>query len=594
MISRLNAPGDEIAQLTPPAENSGAGKPHPPPAPSSDFFERIGLARKWQSSQRWQRRLRKQQKFDRLMCDWPVGKSSPLLWGVPAELINSKQLRVLQKEFESVRRLGSRVGKLTRLVKCSDMPNPVEVSASDALYSVHLAQIAPSTIAAAPTTQTWTRVETLFRSIDRGAQCVPMSPWVDQLLRVELPITLAHQFPDLLSFHSVAEAARQRLDRSLVQYLTEEGFPERAWWSFHRAMLASWLRSVRMLRRIGKNELSDESRRRLRLLSEQSRRASLPGGIAIMTDQDISRGGRRIERLSNLVSGADLPRRRRSSEHSSLGSSSESTGLTLMQSRWTRRAAKLAVDHSSDDCRIELWRSKQILAGRLFPNVSIGGRRLQAHGRWSVNCWHENEAIQLLDMELPLGDGIVLNRTIVLAAGDRFAYFADALSAPETQSWEYRLDVPLADTMVARPETESQELILKRGVRNVAQALPLAAPEWKAGRAASGWDVTDGRVSLHHAASGRHLYVPWFLDLDAKRTTRPRTWRPLTVAHNRAVQSADSAVGYRVRIGDDQWLFYRSFGVPKPCSILSKHLVCELFIGRIETDHAITDLVQIQ
>ena len=49
-----------------------------------------------------------------------------------------------------------------------------------------------------------------------------------------------------------------------------------------------------------------------------------------------------------------------------------------------------------------------------------------------------------------------------------------------------------------------------------------------------------------------------FIDLRKDRFVRPVTWRQLTVAENLSIQPADVAVGYRVQIGADQWLFYRS------------------------------------
>ena len=75
------------------------------------------------------------------------------------------------------------------------------------------------------------------------------------------------------------------------------------------------------------------------------------------------------------------------------------------------------------------------------------------------------------------------------------------------------------------------------------------------------------------------------------RTTA--TWRQLTVAEDLEIIPRDQAVGYRVQVGIEQWLFYRSL-VPTTCrSLLGQHLGCEFLCARFLHDGTAEPLVEI-
>jgi hypothetical protein len=71
------------------------------------------------------------------------------------------------------------------------------------------------------------------------------------------------------------------------------------------------------------------------------------------------------------------------------------------------------------------------------------------------------------------------------------------------------------------------------------------------------------------------------------------TWRQLTIAENLNIVSRDEAVAYRVQVGIDQWLFYRSIRPAISRTVLGQHLSCEFICGRFLNDGSIESLVEI-
>jgi hypothetical protein len=225
--------------------------------------------------------------------------------------------------------------------------------------------------------------------------------------------------------------------------------------------------------------------------------------------------------------------------------------------------------------------------------ISADQQSLALDRSWEVNCWYSDSDLQLLDLDMTLDRGITLNRTILFAREDQFVFVADALTAAEPRAWDYRLRIPLADGISALEEDKTREVYFRRGDQIAALALPLAAPEWKSTTPAVGFSASSNALSLHYSRTGRNLYAPVFCDMNPRRSVQPRTWRSLTVAKDRSIQTPDSAVGFRVRCGSQQWLLFRAFGAPAIYSVLSKHLFCEFYFGRIEPDRTITDLIQL-
>ena len=119
-------------------------------------------------------------------------------------------------------------------------------------------------------------------------------------------------------------------------------------------------------------------------------------------------------------------------------------------------------------------------------------------------------------------------------------------------------------------------------------------PEWRTGRGRGGLVQTDCGLELRQHTVGQSLFAPLFFDLDPAPDAQALTWRRLTVAQERQVLSADTAVGYRVQIGDSQWLIYRSLSSPEVRSVLGVNLMHEFLVANFLPTGKIKRLLEIE
>jgi hypothetical protein len=54
------------------------------------------------------------------------------------------------------------------------------------------------------------------------------------------------------------------------------------------------------------------------------------------------------------------------------------------------------------------------------------------------------------------------------------------------------------------------------------------------------------------------------------------------------------AVGYRLQIGNEQWLIYRSLTTPDIRTVLGKNLMHEFLVGRFTDDGQVETLLEIE
>jgi hypothetical protein len=227
---------------------------------------------------------------------------------------------------------------------------------------------------------------------------------------------------------------------------------------------------------------------------------------------------------------------------------------------------ELLVDFGGHEVSIGLKAVGLLLAdGAWTWQATAAGQPLIATGNWEEICWHREAGCDYLELKLKLSAGWWLERQMFLVRKDRFLFLADALIGPAAgdpggDAVEMRCtsSLPLAAEVAWQGAKDNREGWFIRNDKRQATTVALALPEWKAEYSYSQLVAEENRLTLAQASVGRCLYLPLFIDLDPRRARRPLTWRKLTVAENLKVVPRDVAVAYRVQVGHEQWLFYRS------------------------------------
>ena len=248
---------------------------------------------------------------------------------------------------------------------------------------------------------------------------------------------------------------------------------------------------------------------------------------------------------------------------------------------------ELLVDFRGRDVQLKLSAAGlPLIHGAWTWRATAAGQPLAAVGLWEESCWNRDADCDYLELSLKLNDGWRLDRQMLLARKDRFLYLADALVSPQREALRdetrYATSLPLADRTLFVPAAETREAWLVQGGKRRLTVVPPALAEWRTEFCHAELATEEGRVVLAQAALGRALYAPLFIDLDPLRARRGLTWRRLTVAENLEVVPRDVAAAYRVQVGREQWLVYRSLAPRGNRTFLgqnySSEFVCTRFL----------------
>ena len=284
--------------------------------------------------------------------------------------------------------------------------------------------------------------------------------------------------------------------------------------------------------------------------------------------------------------------------------------VAIIRSGWERDAVRVLLDYRTATPHLEVAVGDRLLVeGPWRWSASHGGRPLEPSGPWSLSCWESDKKATYLEIVAPLADGLQIDRQVVLLPAERILLLADAIThrssadgatppRPDPQvvprpdgDLQMRAVLPLAATLEGDETDETRE-VLVYDTRPRLLCLPLASPEWRAaGR--GGLSVGAEGLVLDHHAAGSRCYAPVWLDLDPSRQGRPLTWRQLTVADTRQNLPPHQAVGFRVQVGLEQWLVYRTLDEVRNRTLLGCNVACGFLVGRIEDSGVVDRAIEI-
>jgi hypothetical protein len=255
---------------------------------------------------------------------------------------------------------------------------------------------------------------------------------------------------------------------------------------------------------------------------------------------------------------------------------------------------RLTVAFPGRSLHIELCRGEcALLAGSWEMDIALDGEAAMPISDYEETCWVADKDVNYLELEIHLGGGMRLERHLVFAQEDQFIFLADAVFGPRAGKIEYRGLLPLAEGMEFQSDRQHNEGAI-RGEKHLATVLPPALPEWRTPGGSGHLRRQDGKLELSQTAVGRNLFAPLFIDLKNRRFNKPLTWRQLTVAESLEIQPPESAAGYRVMIGKEQWLIYRSLSPKANRTVLGHNLSSEFLLARFLKGGEVQSLIEVE
>ena len=435
-------------------------------------------------------------------------------------------------------------------------------------------------------------------------------PLVQQWLVGELPLILVCLFPELDQCQELHDSASELLSAALIDLLDGEGLiHSRAIESF-RPLLASWTRCQSLACANDRSCLTEAAQEQYDWMVLQMLRLSRGDGSQLFSDADEIGDWRKLSQAALKLSGdphdqmvasrlfSGWPGSAKRSSRKSLPDASvcsEWAGIAVMRGGWGRGKTDLGVIFGEDSVFAGLSRgTQQIFTGPWKADVCVDGKRLAVQGRWSELCWFSDEDVVYLELEAPLGNGIVLQRQVLVARKEEFLLLGHVVLGKKPVEIDLEVSWPLHESMHLQPADETREVTISDRRKPRFLALPLSLPEWRAAPADGELTVTTSGLLLKQRGVASRLEVPLFIDLDPRQRTKPYTWRQLTVAEDLQVQPRDVATGYRVQIGRRQWMFYRSLAAKRIRTVLGQNLGCEYICGRFHTNGSVETLIEIE
>ncbi|MEZ6113695.1 MAG: hypothetical protein R3C99_22190 [Pirellulaceae bacterium] len=448
-------------------------------------------------------------------------------------------------------------------------------------------------------------------SRDAAGVGLPRHPVEHQLLTGELPLLLSIVRPDHSHSEGWQTAAVASLAAGIDALLDGDGMPHARDLAIVRLLLACWTRCTAIGDAAGMDALPGDARLQYEWLVRQAIRLTRHDGSPILVaDEAAYPADLFAVALENAGDRADmamadcvLPRGKylaklaaRSGNLIEAPEPSIYSGwaeVAVMRSGWKRPDEYFATTFNGPELHGELSVGKaRLLAGQWETRLRVDDKPLSIDSEWGELCWHSDDDVDYLEIQQDWSHGWKLQRQILLARQDRFVLLADAVVGEAVGKIEYEVTLPLVDGIEFQPGEETTDGEL-HGQRVLATVLPLALSEWRCD-SSRGTLTQQGRgLTLSQSIYGQRLYAPLFVDLVSRRAVRERTWRQLTVAERLRIQPPDVAVGYRVQIGREQWLFYRSLAPAGNRTVLGHNLSNEFLAAQFDGDGEVNSLVQI-
>jgi len=249
-------------------------------------------------------------------------------------------------------------------------------------------------------------------------------------------------------------------------------------------------------------------------------------------------------------------------------------------------------------------RNELLLFGTWDVTIRLGGTLLRSLEPWTETVVYSENDCDYLEIDIPLERDYRLQRHFLLDTAHRILILADCVLwdgdgkfKPKTLEYESSLFYsPTLRTKEANGATELTFFSTKFArAAPLFRVLPLDWPEWKnAVTDGSEFRTEESNLILRKRTEGRAFFLPLFFDLNANRLKHPYTWRSLTVGENLKKVSDDRAVGFRIQLGREQYLLYRSMTPLANRTVLGHNLIDDFCYGHFDGKTGVEPLVAVQ
>jgi len=271
---------------------------------------------------------------------------------------------------------------------------------------------------------------------------------------------------------------------------------------------------------------------------------------------------------------------------------SDETAWAVLRTHWGADADRVTIDHDQPALNIEMMiQGQNILEGEWRSTLTVNNQVIPLQGEWSCVCWQSDPEADYIEIQLTLPGVARIERQVLLSRTEQFCLLSESLAELAEGEFSLESHFPLCAGVIGETNARTREVQLSVGKMPI-RVFPVAAPDRHVFSTATKFTAD---LSLTTTVQGTGWYNPMLFDWSPARRTAPADWRSLTVAEDRTAVKPGVASGYRLRVGDQQWLLYRALlRTEEPRSVLGHQTRYETVIGTVEADGEITPLMLVE
>lgn len=416
---------------------------------------------------------------------------------------------------------------------------------------------------------------------------------IAQLLDVELPLWGKLQHSTRLE---TSDQLVNQFEQSIGEALDGDGWPLAEVVQDLGVLIASWCRCYRLLDALG-YEIDPEVTGQLNgLVYQIARLKRCDGSLMFGTAFEFGSNAFRKKIVECWSEYQSLPFQiKRSTDRElrmpSASSISEWAQAGVLRQGWHKKDNKVAFLFDQRRVAIEVDNGQVLVSGDCTPRLEVDGKQLSLASEIGVSCFLRFDHGDFIELELDFGDYSIA-RQILLLNDDELLWINDIVQGP-ANAIQYKCNYSLADANEMVRETENNEFYL-RNRDKFTLVLPLFLPEWRSERYDGKLEFSEQNITVSQKVDGMGMSTPLVFDLNPKRSKQPRTWRRLTVAEQMETVGRDVAVAYRVQIGSQQWLYYRTIGPKGNRTFLGQNFADDCLLAKIELDGTVSPVMEVE
>ena len=232
-----------------------------------------------------------------------------------------------------------------------------------------------------------------------------------------------------------------------------------------------------------------------------------------------------------------------------------------------------------------------LLSGIWTSEVIVDGETVGPIEGWGCSCWFSDEEAAFVELESDPTDSLHVVRHVMLSLKERIGVVCESVTSTDSNATVGLINqLPLAANPLAVTNSITREIALHAdcvSTRVIPAWLEDDRVQHTIGRCEK---IDNALVSAGEGLGG--ATVPLIFDWHPERQALDADWNRLTVTEDRAVVSAQNASGFRVRIGKQQILIYRSLRSGEfPRAVMGLHTLNETVYGRVKKSGEIAPLV---